>query len=742
MKKLGITLLLGLGIFLLYWLISVVLFFPRWSHLSTHFGTPDFDTDSTIWYQWARIFTEQKGINFAYTNDLIAYPFGYDVSYIPYFSLIYEGNILLMKLLGGSWSAIITASNLSVLMSFPLGSFAAFLLTYYLTHKKYPSFISGLIFGFSFYHVMMMGGSLSLNRIEFIPIFYLSFLYFLDKTHWRSLLLSSIAFALLFMSNAYWAFFCMVFTPVFFVMYGKHSFKERVSLVMLYYPVVLFCTVIANLDYVWNQLYNLSPFYLQFVFPKTGSVKDQLLNTASFFSPSVNSVFRPWFYAQGEHFLGYAALGISFAAFFVRKKHRNYAIFLACVLLAILLASKVSPFLFINEIYFKFFRAFRAVSRLVIFASLFLGVLTAYSIDGLWPYIKKRFPVRLQSFAMVVLAILLPSVILLESFTLSALNRRITSFQRLAELYRPLRENNEIQRIMSYPLAIAGEGDGFPQNYELIGQVVHQKTLVGGISRFNPQARGFHEQITDLSDPRTIDVLNLHNIDTIVIYHNLYPDAVSDTEQLQKDSRVKYVGTFEQPKDENTYVSANDLSRKISIFQINDVVARNKLKPVSNHPEIDIITPTGAVEVIKKSAQEYHLKVSNVSEPFEIVFHEPYSAKWQILPGGQKLFGELSYYFSSPIFVSEHQIYQESENIWQINPQMGIKELPSQAYHVNTDSSVDLDLVLYFTPALLQYVSQGFRVGFFTIAFVLLIGHQGVVSWKRKQYEKKQQTIE
>lgn len=732
MKRFLTQLLVGVGIFSIYLVVSIVLFFPRWSHLTTHFGTPDFDTDSTIWYQWAKTFTDREDINFAYTNELVAFPFGYDVTYIPYFSLVYEANMAVMNALGGGWQAIMLAVNVSTLLTYPLGSIAAFALTYYLTRKLYPSFISGLIFGFSYYHVMMMGGSLSLNHIELIPIFYLFFLYFLDKPNWKSFLLSSLSFILLFMSNAYWAFFSMVFTPIFFCFYSKHLIKKRLQLAIIYYPCVLTLTIIANLDYIWSQLYNLSPYYLLYVFPKSGTVKDQLLNTASFFAPSLSAVARPWYYSKGEHFLGYSALLISFIAFFSQRKHRNYGIFLGCLLLAILLSSKVSPFLAINEIYFQYFRAFRAVSRLVIFASLFLGVVTAYSLERIIPYLQTRWPFLVRTKVLYILGIILPCLIILEGFTLSNLNRRMTSFERLAKLYEPLKTNDDVKRIVSYPFVIAGEGDGFPQNFELIGQVVHQKTLAGGISRTNPQARGLHEQIKSLSDPRTLDALSKNNIDTIVIYSYMYGNADDDTKKLMADERVNYLGTFEQPKDEDTYVSANDLSRKISVFQIKEVVERNRSLTATESAEVQVLGRSGQFDVQKTSATEYHLSLKAVSSPIDIVLHEPYSTKWQLYPPQSKTFGDFSYFFSSPIFVSEHQLFKESENIWQINPQTSINNLPPQSYRLNADGSVDMDLVLYFVPTLLQKVSDGIRISFFIVSIGLL-----VVSFIRTKFIKR-----
>lgn len=719
MKRFGTHFLRLLVVFLIYLGVSIVLFYPRWSNLTTHYGTPDFDTDGTIWYQWARIFTEQQGINFTYTNELVAYPFGYDVSYIPYFSLIYELNLQAMKALGGDWSAIITVANVSTLLSFPLSALTAFMLTFYLTRKTYGSFLSGLIFSFSYYHVLMTGGSLSLNHIEFIPLFYLTFLNFLDKPNWKSLLLSSLAFVVLFMSNAYWAFFSIVITPVFFLFYGPLSLKKRVQLFFIYYPSVVIATIFTNLNYIYSQLYNLSPYQLLYVFPKTGSVQDQLLNTLAFYSPSTSALFKPWFYSKGEHTLGYLALTISFLGFFVVKKHKNYAIFLAALLLTILIASKVSPFLMLNELYFQYFRAFRAVSRLVILASLFVGVLTAFSVENIRPYVEKFFPTRLRKGGIIVLAVLMPIVILLEGITVSPLSRRITNFQQIVDLYQPLRDDDSVRRIVGYPLEITGEDDGFPHNYEVIGQVVHQKTLVGGLSRFNSQARGYREQIKNLSDPRTIERLTEKNVDTILIYMNMYGNATEDMETLLNDSRVEYVGTLEKDKDPNTYVSANDMSRKIAVFRITSVVEANKQS--STQEELTTSLPTEQYTIEKLSATEYNVRLKNINEPFTLKFDEPFSAKWQLFVPES----------NSAVFVSNHLRADESVNAWHILLE-DIQELPKTAYIQNADGSYDLNLTLFFTPARLEQDSERVRWLFISAVLLLIFGNLLYLFYKKR----------
>lgn len=643
-------------VLLIYTLISVVIFWPRWQNITTHYGAADFDTDGTLWYYWARIHTERQQINFNFTNELIGFPYGYNLSYIPYFSFIYELNLLAMKALGGSWQSIILVSNLSTILSYPLAAFTAFLLTFYLTKRTYPSFISGLIFSYSYYHVLMVRGSLSQNHLEFIPLFYLSFLFFLDRPSVKSLLLSGLAFAVLFMSNAYWAFFSMVFTPIFFVFYRKQTLRQRIKLAICYYPTVLLLTASLNLTFIQQQLYNLNPYQLLHVYAKVGGVKDQLISTLSFFSPSSNALFRPWEYLGGDHYLGYAVVLIALSGMFIRRKHKLFGLFLVAFLLAILLSSKVSPFLAINEVYFQYFRAFRAVSRLVIFASLFLGILVAFSLDKLTDRLIGKLAPQIRTMVTAVLAVCLPLLIVLEGIPGSSLKPQMTNFERIESLYQPIKDNPQIRRIAAYPMKVDGSDAGFPMNYQIIGQMIHQKTLVGGKDRFITQSNGFETQIENLAHPESINTLTSAGIDTVLIYHNMYSQSSDDIARLKNDPRIVYLGTYQQPMDENSDISNNDRSRHYSLFQIRAVLERNAVG--DNKVELTSSLPPEKLSVTQLSATEYSILLNTVSEPFELYFSEPFSADWQLFLANDS---------SQPLFLAEHQKHQDCCNRWAID---------------------------------------------------------------------------
>ena len=69
---------------------------------------------------------------------------------------------------------LIATYNCLVILSFVLGGYGAYRLSYYITSNKMASFFSGLVFGFSSYHLLVRAfGHLNLVTIQWIPIYVL-----------------------------------------------------------------------------------------------------------------------------------------------------------------------------------------------------------------------------------------------------------------------------------------------------------------------------------------------------------------------------------------------------------------------------------------------------------------------------------------------------------------------------------------------------------------------------------------
>lgn len=685
---------------LLYLLLSVAVFWPRWQLVTTHYGAADFDTDGTLWYFWASSFAKAQQIHFNYTNNLIAYPFGYDVSFIPFYSLIYEVQLRLIDLLGGSWSSIITVSNASTLLSYPLAAWTAFLLAYYLTRRTYPSLVAGLVFSFSYYHVQMVKGSLSLNHIQFIPLVYLSLLMYIRQPTFRRLVLAALLAAVTFLANAYWGFFSVFFTPFFFFL-ATGRWQRRLRLFLQYGGGVLLLTVLLKPDYFASQLYNLSPYHLQYVIPKPSSPDRELLSALAYFTPSSTALLRPWFSLKGEHFLGFAVLVLAFLALKI-KKNAEVTLFFGLFLLVALLSVQLAAFTWLTDLYFTFFRTFRAVSRLVIFGSLFLGILVAFSLREWLPrfrhWLYQSYGHRAAQVVMVGVLGLLPVLILIEGLSLSLQNWHRTNMQNIASLYTPLADDPSVRRIVAYPLAISGQEDGFPPNYELLGQIVHQKTLVGGLSRFHPPAAAFRAAIADLDDPAAIAQLAAYDIDTVLVYMNMTPDAEQLFGRLLLDSRLLYRGLLTAPIDDPAYLSGNDQSRRVAVFQVRSVLARQQAAPA---PEVTVSQAQVAVQ--QQTATTYRLRFSQLRGPFQLFLDEPYSLNWRLhLPTDD---WQAQWGLRAPVRVGVQTPFQQATNQWQLDLNQ-LRSLPDSPLQPQADGSYQLELVLSYQPSFWVKVSH------------------------------------
>ncbi len=94
--------------------------------------------------------------------------------------------------------------------------------------------------------------------------------------------------------------------------------------------------------------------------------------------------------------------------------------------------------------------------------------------------------------------------------------------------------------------------------------------------------------------------------------------------------------------------------------------------------------------------------------------------------------GDLSYLYRKTIFNDTHTIYNQYANGWEIDSDYIKKNFPKDAYTVNPDGSIDLELTLYFNPQ--SYFYLGLIVS--GIALVGCLGYLGYIGIiKRRKTE-------
>lgn len=656
-------------LFMVYVVITLIIFQHRIPYLFTHYAMPDVDTDGGLWYQWFLIYMR----NHAFIYDvipIIGYPFGYDISLSPASNLIYSLQVFILNhVTGFSWSNLIFITNISSLMTYPVSALGSAMLCYYTTRNKSASAICGLIFGFSFYHVFMGRGQMSINHIELIPFYILSLIYFLDKKNQLSLAVSVLLFALLFNADAYYAFFCGIFSVLIILFYKQEPIKSKIVTMLIYYIALFVVTVCVNLNFVMANLY---------LFNKTTLVatgrdsipKNELADILYYFSPIKVNLLATYLKHWSTFFYSLTMTIVLVGSILLRKQ-RIYITFLACLLSAIVLSAYIPSLYWINEIYFKYFGMFRSVGRLPLPAYLFVGVLVGIVINE---FSKSTYYKKISQNTYYGGLLVLGFIIIISSLNLDSTWYRNTDVSKLAKLYEPIKKNDAIHVIAAYPIDLNFINQGFPQPYQLIAQIIHEKAYANGASLGSNEAEAYMKSIKNILDAKTVDSLTNHNVDTIVIYNNLLKDAPLANNLLRKDPRVTFLGRFIQPTDKS-YISASDLSRDISIYQINEVVSRN------THPKDLFFFKNNSQKINYKQVSSYQYQLTMPPKTTDtLVFMYPYSSQWTLYNNDYTSKNDLQFIGMKKSSMEQHEKYDGYGNQWKVENQTDQDKMVSLYY--------------------------------------------------------------
>lgn len=292
----------------------------------------------------------------------------------------------------------------------------------------------------------------------------------------------------------------------------------------------------------------------------------------------------------------------------------------------------------------------------------------------------------------IIFFLLLSIWVILEGATKAPTLLRLTNFSRIAQLYQPIKDNKDIKIIAAYPTTLAVETASFLPNYQLVGQIVHNKTLVGGVDPFTPNGMEFYYKTSDISNPDTIANLTQLGVDTIMVYNNFVKNPQKVISQLMQDKRLIYLGNYTVPYDENSYfyVSNSDLSRNISLFQIKDVVS----KKIDRQ---DVYADGGKMQFRYENDHKILLTLSGISNGNKIYFRQTYSPNWRLYPKDSSFDPfELAYLWKKPALDNTHQMINDYGNSWAIDTGFIKKNFDKSYYKENQDGSMDMELVLYY----------------------------------------------
>jgi hypothetical protein len=659
---------LYLLLFLLYSLITVLIFNHRVINISTHYGMSGVDTDGTFWYQWISNHAKVSNVYIDF-NDYLSFPYGYDVSYIPFSSVIYDIQIALVGFLGNTLRNIVFVSNISMLLAYPLSAVAMWALSMYFTKNRFASFVSGLVFSFSYYHILMGRGSLSTNHFYFMPLYFLSLFYYLDHKTLARFTISAAMLAITFWANAYWAFFCGLLSLPIFFMYKRPSFKMGLRNLFVYFIPTVIIVVFLNMNFFFQQSYNFINSTRLDAGRVTNSTKE-LTSILEIVSPGAHSFFYKYIPTGEGFFLGYLALVLGFSGLFYVKRHKElYYMLLVLFIISVTLQVNTPIGGTLNELYFTLFGFFRAVSRFTALSSMFLGLMIAVCLNELPTLVNKGTLTRF------IILFGISIVILLENLNVDPTWKRLTPILPLEAHYSVVKGDPKIESLVGYPANLSNGKSGFPPNQQLLAQIVHNKKIVGGASPFQKEVLDYSRSIGELSNPNIVTVLEKHNVDALMVSYSFVDPQV--TNNLRQNKRLTYAGRFEYEANR---------SYSYDLYYIN-------INYYSDNVESNLqLTKTLIEEVYYQGSSGKSLKKVTYNYPYsnDIVLYRKTFSDW--VP-------QFFYLFKSPESILSHNRNSDYNNEW---------ILP-----VYLESSVQ------YTPLYRPYLIQQF--GLFLRSFVLLL---------------------
>lgn len=428
----------------LYTLIAAVFIYPLIFKFNTSiYGYPS-DSFVTVWKFWR--WTE---------GDSIMNSVG---PYLPHFC--------------GKWLSLLTnevfAYNLLLFASFPLSALVMYWLTFELTKHKYASFVSGLIYSFSLYHLWHGFSHLSLSQIQWLPLYVWSLIKLSQRRNLKWSVVTAGVYLLTFLTDYYYGYFLFLFTAAF--VFGQFVLKKiDFKLFKCYFLTALLiilttAPIISGLrqslvasrtstrpfddllalsarpwDYLLPSIYH--PVYGKFVEPIYQAIRD-LGNDFEY-----QSAFLP----ERVIYLGFTALALAILGLIrgLKTQHRPTVVLFGICLFLMLWASGPAyisvrslripfPSLFL----YRLFPMFRAYVRLGILVLLCVAVLAGFGVKFFLERIKNK---RLLPTAYC----LLPLLVLFELLNFPPFHN--TDFSQIPEVYQWLKSQPGDFVIAEYP---------------------------------------------------------------------------------------------------------------------------------------------------------------------------------------------------------------------------------------------------------------------------------------------------
>jgi len=196
------------AVIICYALLSICFTYPLIRHMNDRLIGNSYHCFLSAWdLWWTRYAVLKRGVPLFYTSHLY-YPKGVSLLFHTLNPLYGVISIPLQLAFG-----LVIAHNCMYLLSFIAAGYTCYLLVHHLTRDRMASFLSGVAFTFSAYHMIRATGHINLMAIEWLPLYALFLLR--AKEDICSAIWAGIMLTLVLWCDLHYVLYCVLFTLVF-----------------------------------------------------------------------------------------------------------------------------------------------------------------------------------------------------------------------------------------------------------------------------------------------------------------------------------------------------------------------------------------------------------------------------------------------------------------------------------------------------------------------------------------------
>jgi hypothetical protein len=491
--------LLAIMIILSYALIAVFLLYSFPYDFTKQVPGDGGDGYQFLWDLWWVRFSLVNLHSNPYFSNYVFYP---NAQSLYFHSLMPLGGIIAIPFQDAF--GLFFSYNFLLLLGYAFGGFGAYSLAYYFTKNRHASYLSGLIFAFSPYHLAHTLGHLNLVSFEAVP-FYILFLFKLKDTRsFRYSVYAAVSLLIAtFLGDLYYAFILTIFTVLFlvygFLLEGKalltRKFMAGLVLTFAIFFLVASPVMLPMVAGMSNGQYN---------YAKTSINAQAIYSTdlAAFFIPKPENYFLSNFAkvigqqfgvnfggAENGAYIGYTVMAL--VLYTIVKVRKNIEIWLLLTGTFALLS--LGPVLHVmgritfgsNTViplpsflihYLPGGLVFQVPARFMVVAYLGLGVLVALGIT----YMIKEVGILREHRTYKILFVLFLSGLILVEYNMSPYP--LVYDYHVPQFYYQLREMEGAFSVLDLPV------NGETARYMYYNTVSEKPMLIGSLSRINPAA--------------------------------------------------------------------------------------------------------------------------------------------------------------------------------------------------------------------------------------------------------------